>query len=173
MNTFQYSIGDIVTFELYVQSLSGDGKEGEYPTISVKNLGNNFYLDFNTNNFSLGSGSEGSGKRPYLTDIGVGFYQKVWNSSQAISGSIKLSAIYEISSGSFRGKDIDYIFFNDFENKLSIIKQVECGRWKIMNNQMIFYKEDGVDPLLTFNLKDNTGAPSMINVFERVPSGSI
>jgi len=173
-NTFQYSIGDIVVLELYVQSSLGEGKEGEQPTVSIRNLENNFYLDFNINVFSFGSGSIGSGKKPYLTDIGSGFYQKIWDSSQVVSGSMKLAAIYEIASGSYKGKDTDYLFFSDFEAKISIIKQVECGRWKIINNQMLFYEEDGTTPLLVFDLKDSIGNPSMTNVFERVfVSGSI
>jgi len=48
------------------------------------------------------------------------------------------------------------------------IKAVETGRWKIENNQMVFY-DDGGSPLLTFNLFDDSGAGSMENVFERVP----
>jgi len=170
-NTFQYSIGDEVVFELYIQSLDGEGKEGETPTISVKNLENNFYLDFDTNIFSSGSG--GGLKKSYLIDIGEGFYQKSWDSSLAVSGSMKLAAIYEVASGSYKGKDIDYLFFSDFESKISTIKQIECGRWKIENNQMVFYNEDGITPLLTFDLKDVLGNPSIVSVFERVPSGSV
>lgn len=52
---------------------------------------------------------------------------------------------------------------------LEIIKQVETGRWKIVSNQMIFYDDDGVTPLLTYNLFDDAGLPTMDDVFERVP----
>jgi hypothetical protein len=51
---------------------------------------------------------------------------------------------------------------------IEIIKKVETGRWKIVSNQMIFYDDDGVTPLLTFNLFDQVGLPSMDSVFERV-----
>jgi hypothetical protein len=112
-------------------------------------------------------------KKSYLIDIGEGFYQKSWDSSLAVSGSMKLAAIYEVASGSYKGKDIDYLFFSDFESKISTIKQIECGRWKIENNQMVFYNEDGITPLLTFDLKDVLGNPSIVSVFERVPSGSV
>lgn len=172
-NNFQYSIGDTVVLELYVQSNLGEGKEGEQPTVSIKNLEDNYYLDFDNNNFSSGSGLSGSSKKPYLNDLGEGFYQRTWDSSQAVTTPMKLAAVYEIASGSYKGKDIDYLSFSDFETKISIIKQIECGRWKIINNQMIFYAEDGITPLTTFNLKDNTGSPSMTNVFERTPSGSV
>lgn len=172
-SNFQYSVGDTITLELYVQSNTGEGKEGEQPTVSIKNLENNYYLDFDNNSFSLGAGLVGSSKKPYLTDLGEGFYQKVWDSSLAVTAPMKLAVIYEIASGSYKGKDIEYLFFSDFEAKISTIKQIECGRWKIVDNQMIFYGEDEITPLLTFDLKDNMGNLSSTNVFERTPSGSI
>ena len=42
------------------------------------------------------------------------------------------------------------------------------GRWQIVNNQMLFYAPDNTTLLATFNLFDNTGAPNMTNVFQRV-----
>lgn len=51
---------------------------------------------------------------------------------------------------------------------LAVVKKVETGRWKIENNQMVFYDDDGVTPLLTFDLKDAAGDPSSTSVFERV-----
>jgi hypothetical protein len=170
---FNYSVGDTIFLELYVQSNTGEGKEGLYPTVSIRNLETEYYLDFNINVFSLGSGSNGDSKKPYLTDLGGGLYRKVWDSSAAVTTSMKLVAEYEISSGSFKGKDFDYLFFSSFENDISIIKQIESGRWKIIDNQMIFYEENGTTPLLVFDLKDNSGVPNSVNVFERIPSGSI
>ena len=171
---FNYSVGDTIFLELYVQSNTGEGKEGVQPTVSIRNLETDYYLDFNTNIFSFGSGSNGDSKKPYLTDFCNGLYRKVWNSSTAVTASMKLAAEYEISLGSFKGKDFDYLFFSSFETDISIIKQIECGRWKIIDNQMIFYGEDETTPLLVFDLKDNLGSPSMTNVFERVKvSGSI
>lgn len=52
---------------------------------------------------------------------------------------------------------------------VTFLRKMESGRWKIVANQMIFYDDDGVTPLRTFDLKDATGAPSMTSVFERVP----
>jgi hypothetical protein len=51
---------------------------------------------------------------------------------------------------------------------LEIVRKIETGRWKVANNQMTFYDDDGVTPLLTFNLFDQVGSPTMENVFERV-----
>jgi hypothetical protein len=51
----------------------------------------------------------------------------------------------------------------------TLLRKMEAGRWKIVNNQMIFYDEDGVTPFKTFDLTDTNGDPSMTSVFERVP----
>lgn len=52
---------------------------------------------------------------------------------------------------------------------VAFIKRVESGRWRIYNNQMIFYTDDDTTPLLTFDLKDIHGAPANTSVFERIP----
>ena len=56
------------------------------------------------------------------------------------------------------------------QTDLAILKQFETGRWKIVANQMIFYEDDGVTPLLTYDLFDEGGVPTMEDVFERVPT---
>jgi hypothetical protein len=53
-------------------------------------------------------------------------------------------------------------------NVLLILK-VETGRWRIVDNQMIFYDTNGTTPLYTFDLKDINGMPSNVNIFERDP----
>jgi len=52
---------------------------------------------------------------------------------------------------------------------LAIVRKVETGRWRVVANQMIFYDDDGITPILTFNLKNEAGIPAMDEVFERVP----
>lgn len=49
------------------------------------------------------------------------------------------------------------------------MSKIESGRWKMVGNQFIIYDTDEVTPLLTFNLKDLAGDPSMTNVYERDP----
>lgn len=53
---------------------------------------------------------------------------------------------------------------------VAVLRQMESGRWRIVDNQMIFYADDGVTPLRTFDLKDADGVPTMTDVFERVPA---
>lgn len=45
---------------------------------------------------------------------------------------------------------------------------IQYGRWKIVGNQMIFYKEDNATVVATYNLFDDLGAPSMDAVFDRI-----
>ena len=49
------------------------------------------------------------------------------------------------------------------------IRKIETGRWKVVNNQMIFYDSDGLTPLYTFNLFDASGNPTVTSPAERVP----
>lgn len=75
------------------------------------------------------------------------------------------------------GLDAEDISIEDFaqqstlvlvQTDTTLIRKVETGRWKIDANQMTFYDDDGSTPLLVFNLKDSTGAPTMADVFERI-----
>ena len=51
----------------------------------------------------------------------------------------------------------------------TLIRKIEEGRWKIVNNQMVIYDDNGTTPLRTFDLFDANGDPSSTSVFERVP----
>lgn len=51
---------------------------------------------------------------------------------------------------------------------LAFVGDIEGGRWKIVGNQMIFYKVDNITIAATFNLLDAAGNPTMTNVFERL-----
>jgi hypothetical protein len=50
---------------------------------------------------------------------------------------------------------------------LDFIKSIEGGRWKIIDNQMVFYKDDNTTEVARFNLFDAGGAPAEEDVFER------
>lgn len=53
---------------------------------------------------------------------------------------------------------------------VELIRQIETGRWKIdeVTDQMTFYDDAGA-PLLVFNLKNISGLPDHVNIFERDP----
>jgi hypothetical protein len=54
------------------------------------------------------------------------------------------------------------------DERIQGIYDVQFGRWKIINNQMIFYKDDNVTEVVRFNLLDDAGNPSIDAVFERL-----
>jgi len=50
---------------------------------------------------------------------------------------------------------------------VDFIKAIEGGRWRIIDNQMIFYGEDNVTEIARFNLFDAAEQPAETNVTER------
>jgi len=50
---------------------------------------------------------------------------------------------------------------------VALIRDFTAGRWKMSNNQMVFYKEDNLTEIARFSLLDDGGNPSMESVFER------
>jgi len=52
---------------------------------------------------------------------------------------------------------------------LAYVKQKESGRWKIANNQLTYYDDDGATVLRRFNLFNRDGVASNENPYERVP----
>ena len=55
----------------------------------------------------------------------------------------------------------------DVEERLTFLKDIEGGRWKIEDNQMIFYKSDNVTEVARFNLFNADGVAAMKNLYER------
>lgn len=51
---------------------------------------------------------------------------------------------------------------------VAYIRAMTAGRWKIINNQMIFFNEDNITEIARFDLKDEEGNPSSEAVFERI-----
>ena len=105
----------------------------------------------------------------------------IWNALENIETSslsvLEKEYIYVMTDGTndFPGK-IVVGGYGDLKAKLNewveTIYTVETGRWKLNRetHQMIFYGEDDVTPLLTFDLKDDKGNPNAECVFERVKS---
>lgn len=51
---------------------------------------------------------------------------------------------------------------------LSFIKNIEGGKWQIVGEQMIFYKEDNITEIARFDLFNEAGLPANQNVFKRM-----
>jgi len=55
----------------------------------------------------------------------------------------------------------------ELKANIEFIKHIEGGRWRIVNNQMIFYKDDNGAEVARFDLFDSSGKPTTIDVTER------
>jgi len=52
---------------------------------------------------------------------------------------------------------------------MGYLLQKEQGKWEIKNNQLIFYDDDEVTPIRTFNLYDKDGNPTSDIPYKRIP----
>jgi len=82
------------------------------------------------------------------------FFSSVSYASEDLNGIAKLDDLYNVVTG--------------MDERIQGIYDVQFGRWKIVNNQMIFYKDDNVTEVVRFNLFDDAGNPSIDAVFERL-----
>jgi len=53
------------------------------------------------------------------------------------------------------------------DSKITTIRDIEAGKWEIINDQMIFYAQDNLTEVARFNLFDAAGQPSEVNVYKR------
>lgn len=63
----------------------------------------------------------------------------------------------------------EHVISGSFSEFVTNTLKVQKNKWKIENNQMIIYDDNGSTPLYTFTLKDANGQPTMSSVFERTP----
>ena len=57
---------------------------------------------------------------------------------------------------------------NQISGTVGALYQMGYGRWKIENNQMLFFGPDNLTEIARFNLFDDAGNPTMDSVFDRV-----
>lgn len=55
------------------------------------------------------------------------------------------------------------------ETTALLTRKIATNRWQMVNNQLVFFDDDKITPLVTFDLKDAHGNPAMKDVFDRVP----
>ncbi len=87
-----------------------------------------------------------------------------WTVDIACAGAQNWTAQYLVST----------YLWDDIKTDTTLIRKVQTNRWKIFvsgpnANKLIVYDDDATTPLLTFNLKDSTGAATFVNPFERAP----
>jgi hypothetical protein len=108
-----------------------------------------------------------------MTQVGTSnIWHYVWEPGTLPVGQYSVQyALQDMAYANFSG--LEDLTIQDFaaQTDVELLKKVARGRWKIDDvlNRMIFYDNDGLAPLLAFDLKDINGLPSSVNVFERVP----
>ena len=93
--------------------------------------------------------------------------QIVWD-----TGSAFPTASYAAENFNIEENDPRVAQIHDMVTQVSgttdILYEMQFGRWKIENEQMIFYKADNLTEIARFDLYDNAGVPTMDAVFERI-----
>jgi hypothetical protein len=93
-------------------------------------------------------------------------YRYIWDSPILPAGNY-IAEYYLKDSSLVETRLTEDISIGYLEESINLIKNIESGKWKIINNQMIFYKEDNTTEVCRFNLFDKNGTPSMTDITER------
>lgn len=101
-----------------------------------------------------------------MTNAGSGKWYYSWSSTIVVGEYIvehtvtdNASVVYKI----YENLTVGYL-----QSDVQFLLDVEGGKWQIVANQMIFYKQDGITEVMRFNLFDSSGNPTMDAVAKRV-----
>lgn len=87
-------------------------------------------------------------------DTGTHYFTSTHYATEDYNGNANLDNLYNVVA--------------EMDGKLQSVYDMQFGRWKILNKQMIFFKADNVTEIARFNLLDDSGNLSVDAVFERV-----
>ena len=102
-----------------------------------------------------------------VVEIGNGMYGIAISIDEEMNGFMQWKGEESGSNTLYAGSSLTVV--EDFIDKIGRVLKVTSGRWRILNNQMIFYDSDSATPLYTFDLKDSSGDPTESDPYERVP----
>lgn len=189
MSVYTYPSGDVIELEvLYLED--GLGIPGLNVRVALRRSSDNYYFDFNDSTFKASGWTQ---QYDTLNDIGSGKYQVAWDSSILSGAAEVLIAEYEALTSGYEAEAQDVLLFGQagavtpaqvaaavweasmaahnnpgtFGGGVNRIYDTESGRWQIINNQMVFYKEDNVTEIMRFNLYTRDGQPTEDLVMHR------
>jgi hypothetical protein len=93
--------------------------------------------------------------------------QILWDTGSAFATTFYATEQYNYEENNQKVDEI-YNVVTSMTGTLNSIYDIQYGRWRIVNDQMIFYREDNSTEVARFNLFDDAGNPTMDAVFERV-----
>ena len=116
-----------------------------------------------------------SGNLVDLGSVSIGVYKKGIQFSDLGQHRIIYRLINDVQQGSYPDtiESINVVeesiesTVQTIKDKVNSIQEIESGEWEIINNQMIFYDSSGTVEIMRFDLLDQDGKPSMVNVFKR------
>jgi len=97
-----------------------------------------------------------------MTEISLGFYKYNFSTYD----EDKDYGIVSDGGSSLSDNERYKVQSNETAGVGNILK-IEKNRWKIINNVLTFYDNDGTTVLYSYNLKDVSGKATMRDVFER------
>ena len=196
MSVIEYPVGEEVELEL-VYKINDLTVSGLTVNVSLRRTDDNYYFDFADNTWKpyssvitpavqLNDIGDGVYQRKWdSTYVGavprqvVASYEVTSAGYEAIAEDTLMFGVSSVDPASvaqavwsknpipFVGTPTFGGMMNDISDKVAFIKDVEEGRWRIENNQMIFYKADNTTEIMRFALFDITGAHTMDSVAER------
>lgn len=92
--------------------------------------------------------------------------QIMWDTGTAFTTASYAVEEYNVESNNPK-VDTTLSMLTTMSGTLGSLYDVGFGRWHMVSNQMVLYKEDNVTEVARFNLYDDVGSPSMDAVFQR------
>jgi len=99
-----------------------------------------------------------------MTEIAGGFYKYDFTTYDEDEDYVMVADGTTTLSGSER-----YVYSTNETAGVGKILKISKNKWEILNNQMIFYDDDGTTALHTFNLQNKAGGATDRDVYKRVP----
>lgn len=93
--------------------------------------------------------------------------QILWDTGTAFATASYATEQYNVEENDPK-VSLTHTAVSQMSGTLNSVYDIQFGRWRIVNDQMIFYKDDNATEVVRFNLFDDSGNPTMDAVFERV-----
>jgi hypothetical protein len=95
-------------------------------------------------------------------EIGLGFYFFDFSESDNTEDYVALA-----DSVTLTGPEKYAPCITEVQGEISFIKDMRGGRWRVVGDQMIYYKEDNLTEVARFDLFDVDGNPAMTAIYDR------
>lgn len=194
MSVIEYPLGEIVELELFFK-LNGMPVSGLSPKVALRRTDDNLYFDWGTklwedspvDKYAIMSEVHGGLYQAVWDSTYVGQAPRVVVAEYVVEDSgyegtaedVMLfgvsetdpmslaSAVWAKSPEAYSGMDTFGGLLKTMAQNVTQIRDIEEGRWKIENNQMVFYKADNETEIMRFDLFEMDGSPTSDVVAER------